>query len=167
MALFLRTVTILTAQHRQYTLLNYKSPVPSYWVGRLQRISKKLCFHRLSADMQFSKATLDFLYDGLSTAAQESMQDTAIKSQRIRSPKDWLSDINVRHLFQSFSKTKALLAVFWIWLLSWGEKRSFETHISRCKWENWEKWVSGTYILPSSIAILTPMPRILPRIPII
>ena len=49
----------------------------------------------------------------------------------------------VRRTVQSLSKTKVALFVIWIWILSWGEKRSFRSHVSKCKWENWENWVGG------------------------
>jgi len=34
-----------------------------------------------------------------------------------------------------------LLAVCWILLLLWGERWVFESSVSSCRWEEWERWV--------------------------
>ena len=55
---------------------------------------------------------------------------------------DAFSGERMRRMVQSLSKTQIALFVIWMWMLSWGEKRSFRSHVSKCKWENWERWVS-------------------------
>lgn len=37
-----------------------------------------------------------------------------------------------------------VLVLVWVLVMLWGERWVFHTTVERCRWENWEKWVSLT-----------------------
>lgn len=41
------------------------------------------------------------------------------------------------------SVVTTLLTLLWIYVLYWGERTTFRTHIEACEWSTWEKWPAG------------------------
>jgi hypothetical protein len=86
-----------------------------------------------------------FLYDGLPPAAQEFLRSPTHDGAQFKSKRRESSlteELGLSNLRRLISRTKVLLLVAWIITLSWGEKHSFRSHVAKCKWENWERWVS-------------------------
>ena len=40
-----------------------------------------------------------------------------------------------------------LIALFWVFVLLWGERWKFATKIRSCDWDHWEDWVSSTFYI--------------------
>ncbi|KAH9815696.1 Cell division control protein [Teratosphaeria destructans] len=43
-------------------------------------------------------------------------------------------------LLRRLSLTTAVLTLTWIYVLYWGERSTFKSHIDSCDWKRWEKW---------------------------
>jgi len=53
-----------------------------------------------------------------------------------------LSSIPAANLAQRYIlRIHTLLILFWIWLVYWGERTSFNQSIEKCHWKYWEQWV--------------------------
>ncbi|MCJ1391711.1 hypothetical protein MMC18_004576 [Xylographa bjoerkii] len=102
-----------------------------------------------------STGSAQFLYDGLSRAAQRLIsQPQAVFDGRPHGSSVYMPNLSFQQLrdFLRPSKTKIGLVLIWILILWWGERRVFQSSIQSCAWDSWEAWPPD--VVPHHVVLL-------------
>ena len=90
------------------------------------------------------------IYDGLPQSVREVFGGPASQITSFSGKNNMRAthETSSRRPFVSISRlnAQALLLLAWGLMLWWGEKHVFSSHISTCKWSNWENWVGNENI---------------------